>query len=289
MTQPITIVLLGVTGAGKSTFASIASGKDVRIGHGVDPCTQDPLAVKFKLGDQEIVLIDTPGFDDDKRSDLEILRDIAGWLGQRGYVTQHRSLDGLILLHPATHAVVSKNERKRSRILESILGEDAYNRVVIAATMWEHLEHEEFNDLLHGRAGEKGPWVKFRNKGATITTHDNTAKSAHRIIQLIINNTARCKEGPKAATILSKELVTPLGEELRAQIEEDMDLTWKLLQDHKKKHPPKEWKKSKDVNERFRYEEWKRDSESNWKRETKELEKRLEIQQKKLNKMDSMI
>ena len=34
-----TIALLGVTGAGKSTFASKASGRDdVRIGFGVEPC-----------------------------------------------------------------------------------------------------------------------------------------------------------------------------------------------------------------------------------------------------------
>lgn len=34
----VKIVLVGVTGAGKSTFASIASGQKLEIGHGVDPC-----------------------------------------------------------------------------------------------------------------------------------------------------------------------------------------------------------------------------------------------------------
>jgi len=38
--KDITIILLGVTGAGKSTFVSLASAKrDIKIGHGVDPCT----------------------------------------------------------------------------------------------------------------------------------------------------------------------------------------------------------------------------------------------------------
>lgn len=35
----VTIALLGVTGAGKTTFVSVASGRDdLIIGHGVDPC-----------------------------------------------------------------------------------------------------------------------------------------------------------------------------------------------------------------------------------------------------------
>jgi len=34
----VVIALLGVTGAGKSTFVSIASGERLEIGHGVDPC-----------------------------------------------------------------------------------------------------------------------------------------------------------------------------------------------------------------------------------------------------------
>ena len=131
--RQITIVLLGVTGAGKSTFAHIASGQNVVIGHGVDPCTQDPLAVHFKLGDRNIVLVDTPGFDDDVRSDVEILGDIAKWLAQEGLITD-RPVDGLILLHPATHTFSSGNEKKRKRLLESILGDDAYSRVVIATT-----------------------------------------------------------------------------------------------------------------------------------------------------------
>ena len=36
---PLTILLIGVTGAGKSTFAAHASGADLVIGQDLDPCT----------------------------------------------------------------------------------------------------------------------------------------------------------------------------------------------------------------------------------------------------------
>ncbi|KAK0623879.1 P-loop containing nucleoside triphosphate hydrolase protein [Immersiella caudata] len=294
MTQPagpeqFTIVLLGVTGAGKSTFASIASGKKVIVGHGVDPCTQDPLAVEFPLGDRNVILIDTPGFDDDLRSDVEILRDIADWLGKEGYITKDRPLDGLILLHPATHTVISRNERKRSRLLEKILGENAYSRVVIATTMWENIGPDCFTRSHSRRVGATGPWTNFCKKGATIIKHDNSTTSAHDIIQLIISNASNQKPGSKTQTLLDAAFATPLSEEIRAQLEEEVDLAWKLLQDHRKHRPPKEWKKSKDLLERSRYQHWEREMRDDWRREKKELEKTLKGHQKKLMGMETTI
>lgn len=43
----VLIAMVGVTGAGKTTFASLASGdKTLKIGHSVDPCE---LAISFSV------------------------------------------------------------------------------------------------------------------------------------------------------------------------------------------------------------------------------------------------
>ena len=268
-----TIVLLGVTGAGKSTFTSVASNQAVKVGHGADPCTQDPEAVRFKLGDGEVVLIDTPGFDDSMRSDVEILADIATWLDKEGY-TKTRPVDGLILLQPATHTVVSGNERKRTRLLEKILGPGAYNRIVIATTMWENLGAEYstggFDD---GR--KNGLWKRFYDNGAIITKHYNTQQSAHRIIKLIISRSPR-----ERASIVQNDKA-PLRDELMLQLEEEIDLALKILREHKTSSPPREWKKSKDKNRQAIYTEWKQTRD--------ELEEEVKRLEKKLRKMDKLI
>ena len=148
--------------------------------------------------------------------------------------------------------------------------------------MWENLEPD------HGFDGSVDQvWGAFRKKGATITKHENTKESAHRIIQLIASKSLG--EGVKRKTVLHETLVdkdgnlakTPLGEELRAQIEEDFDLVHQQLLENKKEKPPKEYKKSKDPKTRRIYKEWKEEKE--------ELENRLETIQKKLKKMDSSI
>lgn len=69
-------------------------------------------------------LIDTPGFDDTNKKDVEVLRDIAGWLG----VTYKKKilLSGLIYLHPIDSEVrlcgicsCSKNSAVQTAFVES--------------------------------------------------------------------------------------------------------------------------------------------------------------------------
>ncbi|KAH0829006.1 hypothetical protein J3R83DRAFT_2458 [Lanmaoa asiatica] len=90
---------MGPTGSGKSTvrqttrggdrshtccrFIRSASGHDTQgVGHGLKSFTSQVLAIRF--WDQEcrryVVLVDTPGFDDTFKSDLDILSMISDWL-----------------------------------------------------------------------------------------------------------------------------------------------------------------------------------------------------------------
>lgn len=64
--------ILGVTGAGKSTFISKCTDKEVSIGHNLQACTQEVGVFLCKHRGVNIYLIDTPGFDDTDRSDTEV-------------------------------------------------------------------------------------------------------------------------------------------------------------------------------------------------------------------------
>ena len=74
------IAVLGQTGAGKSTFISKCSEKEVSIGHNLQACTQEVGVFLCKNRGNNVFLVDTPGFDDTDRSDTEVLREIASWL-----------------------------------------------------------------------------------------------------------------------------------------------------------------------------------------------------------------
>ena len=62
----------------------MASGSDLRVGNSMESCTSDvEVAQEFSLDGQQVILIDTPGFDDTNKSDAEILMLIAAFLASK--------------------------------------------------------------------------------------------------------------------------------------------------------------------------------------------------------------
>jgi hypothetical protein len=61
----------------------MATGDDKGVGHDLESCTTDIGIVKFhcpERSDLDVLFVDTPGFDDTNKSDVEILNLIADWL-----------------------------------------------------------------------------------------------------------------------------------------------------------------------------------------------------------------
>lgn len=61
-------------------FVNLASGSDLPVGHGLQSCTEELQHAQFDYNGRQVVLVDTPGFDDTKRSDTEVLKLIAAFL-----------------------------------------------------------------------------------------------------------------------------------------------------------------------------------------------------------------
>jgi len=62
-------------------FISQVTGNADGIGHALTSCTSEIKVTKVE-NLANIVLVDTPGFDDTKKSDLEILEMISKWLNK---------------------------------------------------------------------------------------------------------------------------------------------------------------------------------------------------------------
>ncbi|KAK5652245.1 hypothetical protein OQA88_10742 [Cercophora sp. LCS_1] len=217
-TRQVIIALTGLTGAGKTTFASLVTERrDLEIGHGVNSCTQRPQEAHFWLDGTRITLIDTPGFDDTLRTDVDILEIISDYLATA--YGQNKLLDGLILLHPVTGNRVTGSEGSRTQLIKEILGQDAYKRVVIATTMWDNiidrtlaLKQEE------QRKQPDGIWHSMCQQGATVLQHDNTKESAHRILRHLLQITST-----PFALQLQRELVQHNGVVAQTSVGQEMD------------------------------------------------------------------
>jgi energy-coupling factor transporter ATP-binding protein EcfA2 len=193
------VVVMGPTGSGKSTFIDCATRQDGNtIGHKLRSFTKDIRTVRIehpKIG--SVVFVDTPGFDDTFKSDLEILTTIANWLVKvyKGNVP----LAAIIYMHKISDNRMTGSLLKNLTMFTSVCGQSAMPRVVIATTMWGKVDADEGAQ----REGElKGDfWKDILAAGCRTERFDKSYESAWTIIGIVA-------DGDSApAPLLSREIV----------------------------------------------------------------------------------
>ena len=81
-------------------------------------------------------LIDTPGIDDTRRGDTEVLEDVAFYLSK--IYEQDIKLAGIIYLHRITDVRISGSSLRNLKIFKALCVEEknVFKHVVLATTMW---------------------------------------------------------------------------------------------------------------------------------------------------------
>ncbi|KIJ63777.1 hypothetical protein HYDPIDRAFT_91834 [Hydnomerulius pinastri MD-312] len=132
---------MGPTGAGKSSFVNQAVGRPeaVGVGHDLKSCTTDVQAVRYPHSDghRNIVLVDTPGFDDTCVSDTQILRTIADWLNKT--YKQKIKLAGLLYLHRISDVRFGGTPLRNLSVFKDLCGVANLQNVILVTTMWDEV------------------------------------------------------------------------------------------------------------------------------------------------------
>ncbi|KAG8733349.1 hypothetical protein FRC11_006953 [Ceratobasidium sp. 423] len=182
--RPILIALFGATGVGKSSFANDAGGGDLGVGRGLGSCTKVvQKSPTFRIDGRSVVLLDTPGFDDEEVSDVGTLKQIAGYLSAN--YGQGQILSGIIYLHRITDNRMGGANARTFNLFRKMCGTQTLKNVIITTNMWsnpvtdiqerreQQLQTEFFRGALDG--------------GARMVRRDTQGReSAHRIIRQLI-------------------------------------------------------------------------------------------------------
>ncbi|KAG0638854.1 hypothetical protein HOY80DRAFT_905718, partial [Tuber brumale] len=145
------IFVMGVSGAGKSSFIKTLEGKDSEekppVTSASESVTREVEVYKTILDGQEMLLVDTPGFEDNKASNLETIQKICEYILQ---VANNPAciIHGAIYVHNiATSRWIAGDERTWS-ILKTLCGDAAMGNVIVATTRWpaDHKD-EDYEEL----------------------------------------------------------------------------------------------------------------------------------------------
>jgi len=193
----VVIAVMGVTGAGKTTFIQEITSEQLVIGGSLQSCTQEVNAHLCNLAgySKKIWLLDTPGFDDTYKTDAEILAEVAKYLGDL-YANQIL-LTGIIYLHRIQDPRAGNAAMRNIRTFKKLCGEDGLSRTVLVTTFWRNVEQEEGRKR-EGELLSRGTLWKFiSDRGGKAFRYHQTKESAKEVVNYIIT----AKLGKAALTI----------------------------------------------------------------------------------------
>lgn len=192
--KDIVIMLLGRTGAGKSSFFDkLFPGPQAREGQGLDSCTKDVESAvaanvtgKYsRIQNHRVVIVDTPGFDDTFVEDIDTLRKVAAWLEKS--CSQEVVIGGIIYLHDiSAQRHITGNTKKIVMMLKRLCGAAALDRVVIVSSK---SERAQCGDV---RAMEAEIRTLWQSSKFTLQRWEKVAGREWEIVQSILARVEMC-------------------------------------------------------------------------------------------------
>jgi hypothetical protein len=146
---------------------------------------------QFPYKGSRVFLIDTPGFDDTKRSDSEVLKDIAFWLA----ATYSKSvrLAGIIYLHRIIDPRMQGTALKNLRMFQKLCGDGNLGSVVLATTHWHNDEggpavtEKQGQERIKELIDRKDFWGGMVKHGSHVLKHDGSKASALNIVSMLVD------------------------------------------------------------------------------------------------------
>ncbi|KAF8596832.1 hypothetical protein BDV93DRAFT_570576 [Ceratobasidium sp. AG-I] len=150
MSRVKTILVCGLSGAGKSRFINTVTTANLPIGHGINSETVEVTEQGIPLvqvDDMYVQLVDTPGFEDDRdETEQPVLQRIAEWLGDR--YRADAPITGLIYLRPIHTNRIGRSEETLINMFKELCGKDCLDRVMLVTNRWnDDPEEEEENKV----------------------------------------------------------------------------------------------------------------------------------------------
>ena len=136
----------------------------------------------FQHDGVDITLVDTPGFSDTYRRDVEVLKDISTWAAE-SYGTGQ--LSAIIYLHRITDIRMDGASIRSIRLLKSLVGEGNMKNVLLTTTQWSSVTQEEGERREKELRETESFWKGLLGHGATLTRFEGDRQSGLELLRKV--------------------------------------------------------------------------------------------------------
>jgi septin family protein len=198
------VLVMGITGAGKSYFINELKEGSVEIGETMDSCeysmqsiirhnnngkrvlgTVDCEIVETCIGDTDVAVVDCPGFDDSTRSDAEILSIISELVTTQYHIGM--KLWGIVFLHRITDIKFQGSTHNVLNLFRQLVGDEALGNVVLATTQWSKVTEKDMPAAIIREQELRDKYWREMLDANSVTTRFNGGKaSAEGIIAQLL-------------------------------------------------------------------------------------------------------
>ncbi|KAI6039635.1 P-loop containing nucleoside triphosphate hydrolase protein, partial [Pisolithus marmoratus] len=170
--------IMGPTGSGKSSFITKAvRNGDEGVGHALTSHTSEIKSTRCMIKGSNVVLVDTPGFDDTSKSDLEILESISEY--KKGTL-----LSNILYFHRISDNCMARAPLKNLGVFQKLCGAKAMSQVVLVTTMWDEVDEVVGNERLEEL--KNNYWKLMIAQGSTTYCYLNTLESSSQLLSQLI-------------------------------------------------------------------------------------------------------
>ena len=142
----------------------------------------------YQIPETDVYLMDTPGFDDTKLSDAQVLETIAEALVDA--FNDEADIQGALYVHPVTEAKMRGSGRKNLIMFNEVLGTEEMSHCRLVTTKWSLQAEDVSKDRERELCEKEEFWKPLIDAGAKTVRFNDSQQSALEIIAPLVQGDA---------------------------------------------------------------------------------------------------
>ncbi|KAI9036653.1 transcription factor [Aspergillus affinis] len=173
------ILVIGPTGAGKTSLIKLATGIEIEAGHSAETDTNDLNSYGITIDDQAFAFIDTPGFSDLDNDSHDTAIKICQWLCDYIFAPGVE-IHGVLYLQDIGVPKRTLAMQCTAEFLQALVGENSHSGTALVATKWDALNQNKLSSFKARQTAWQttGIWHPFVSTGATSFRHYGITSTA---------------------------------------------------------------------------------------------------------------